>query len=247
MTGDAAAHKSLVVYNTVLRVCQDRRDVERATAILEELQDNGLEPDIITWNTLLATFIDASSAKCADQVVEKMVGIGLKWDIVTYIQVIRLCALKEDVGQAMEYVQQLAAAGLDVDAAKWCKVMNTVLSACNRAQDVDTSLNLLERMKRCGVKPDAASYGLAIRTCTIKAPEKALALLEEARRNGVQLVEKDYFALLLACGRLGAWEDAACVLSDMKMSGVDVSERCYQQAQRSGCGHDLLPRAAYVS
>ena len=81
-----------------------------------------------------------------------------------------------------------------------CNSFNSAISACGRAGELDTALELLSTgMRVAGVEPDVVSWSAAIAACQRRGEwRRALELLDGMRRQGVAPNERTFGASPLA-------------------------------------------------
>jgi pentatricopeptide repeat protein len=93
---------------------------------------------------------------------------------------------------------------------------NAAISACEKGDEWQRALGLLESMGKDIVKLSTVSYSAAISACGKgDAWQHALALFSEVQRCGLQQNRITYTAALSACGVSGQWEWAMALIRNM--------------------------------
>ena len=68
----------VVTYTTVLQVCAHAKDTRRALVVWNEMQEQGMEPDIRAYNALLLAYAKTGRAESAEALLKDMVGVYLR-------------------------------------------------------------------------------------------------------------------------------------------------------------------------
>jgi pentatricopeptide repeat protein len=104
------------------------------------------------------------------------------------------------------------------------------ITACGRQGCVEEAMGLYDdfraqQQQRHSSFTSAAIHNAAIKACARGGSlARAQGIIREAQQDGVLPSVAAFNALLLTCGRLGAWDAGAKVLVDMKALGVDPNE-----------------------
>lgn len=104
------------------------------------------------------------------------------------------------------------------------------ITACGRQGCVKEAMGLYDDFhsqhhQRLGNFTSGAIHNAAIKACARGGSvARAQGVIQDAQLDGVLPSVAAFNALLLTCGRLGAWDAGAKVLADMKTLGVEPNE-----------------------
>lgn len=121
-----------------------------------------------------------------------------------------------------------------VDPVRICNATIAVYAKCGRWRQ---AVELLDRMKLEGMRPDAFTYSSTMDACASGSNwEKALELLEEMEKEGVQANVVSYTSAITACGKGRQWEKALYLLRQMQEHGLVANVVTYGAAV-AACAH----------
>ena len=107
-----------------------------------------------------------------------------------------------------------------------------VISSLGRCGEVDPALDAFDMVP----SPNAFTFGAAISACAVAGrSERALELVDEAKRRGVVPDRVMYNATISACEKGALWEHALALLNEMQRTGVEPDVVSYSAAI-SACG-----------
>eukprot|EP01065_Artemidia_motanka_P005904 TRINITY_DN12866_c0_g1_i3.p1 TRINITY_DN12866_c0_g1~~TRINITY_DN12866_c0_g1_i3.p1 ORF type:complete len:413 (+),score=98.78 TRINITY_DN12866_c0_g1_i3:59-1297(+) len=133
----------LRVYNAILDAYLKNRWRDEATAVWREMKAAAVEPDRVTYNSLIA---HGGSVASAHRLRERMQRKGLKADGFTYGGLLACCARHGDAPMAEKVWDEMVAARVDGDAARW----SCLLSAYRTAADMPGLRRTLRRAEAAG-------------------------------------------------------------------------------------------------
>ena len=81
----------MVTYTVLFSTCEKSRKLERALQLFDEMQRQGLHPDVFTYTVLISTCEKCRMTERALQLSDEMQRQGLHHDVVTYTVLISSC------------------------------------------------------------------------------------------------------------------------------------------------------------
>lgn len=170
---------NIITYSTIIKgYCQVSK-VDKAFELLEELKQNtDIVPDEVTYNTLLDGCARFSTWEHGMKVFKEMQAAGLKPSNFTLCVLVKLANRCNRPEQAFKLTEELCAKHnirLNV------QVFNNLIHVRTVGKDLEAAMQVLERMLREKVRPDARTYKLLVRGCiAAKAPIEVAGLLRGA-------------------------------------------------------------------
>ena len=228
----------------------DRAALARAFQVLDDMAEDGVEPNKITFTALITTCAKAAGAGVGTfaldrgtLLLERMQELGLETDIVTFNALLDACA------KAAALPSSEGMSALDKGFALLDRMektgprpnyitYNTLVHACAKAAAfpshgpvcLDRALQLLDRMEAAKEKPQVMTYNALVDTCARAGKgregiEQALSLLRRMEASGLQPDVITYNSLINTCARAAnsdrtAFQSALSILELMESAGV---------------------------
>jgi len=153
-----------------------------------------------------------------------------------YSSAISACARSDppDYEQALQLLEE---AGNDLNVVGY----NAALSACARAGQWESAIELLEKMEVSSeVVPDAVTYGTILAACESgKQWHLVLKYAQRLQERNLSLDGLSLTSVLHACQQLGMAKEALRYLEIMKSSSMEQQERVTSGWQRKGVRQPL--------
>ena len=137
-------------YNCVLDVCLKSGDARQGTELFAKMKTLNFV-DVISYNTLLKG-ARATGPLDAMSILQDMRARNLQPNQVTYNSLINACVSKGDMKTAWSFVEEMQQQSVEIDNFT-CSIMMKGLKFSSSKDDVDKTLNLIERSR---VRPDEA-------------------------------------------------------------------------------------------
>merc|ERR1719428_2576737 len=186
--------------------------MDKVPALLEEMKQGHVEPDVITYSTLVKGYCLAGDVDRAFAVLDDMKADGkFSPDEILYNSLLDGCAKQGRVDEALRLLDDMKANG--------CVPSNYTLSIMvkllGRARRLDEAFAKVEELSQAnGFNPNVQVYTCLVQGCAQNRKiNKALALHETMiTEAGCAPDEKFYSVLARGCLQAGALEKAAAVV-----------------------------------
>jgi len=215
----------VVMFNTMLDVCRQEGDLQKAVSTWEEMKRSGLEPTAQSFGTIMSA--------CGD-VGEHQLGLRYYQEFKTrgdvagtkelYTCAMHMCASEGDLEDALRTFRDMREAGVEPDALAYAVLMDVAA----RGGRVESAFALLAEMQEEGVAPTAQVYGTLVAVCARSGlPERAWEIYERMAQRGVAPNEEVFNALIDAFGKAVQIPRAVGVLEEMRRSKVQPTQVTY--------------------
>lgn len=165
---------SIECYNTAAHALCKLGLVDKAVALLDEMEENGLKPCVVSFNTLLFAFYDKGEFDGGEKIWDRMIKVGVVPNIISYNFKLQGLVNEGKISTAMELVMGLESKGLRPDV---CTYNALILGSC-KSDDLDGVRNWYKELSGRGCTPnkvtfntivpflcDKGDYGLAYQVC----------------------------------------------------------------------------------
>jgi len=208
-------------YNCVLDVlikCNDKRAV---ADLFTKMKVTGYV-DTISYNTLLKGMgAGATGLTDANMVLAEMRGLELQPNQITYNSLINYAISTGDVSSAWGFVSNMEEESVPVDNFT-CSIMMKGLRHTSASEDVDRTLNLIQR---AGVCPDEVLVNTLLDACIrLRDVKRLTAALSTFRGSGVVPSEHAYGTVIKAYGHARAVDEAWATWKEMLSRKVTPSD-----------------------
>eukprot|EP00930_Biecheleria_cincta_P069511 TRINITY_DN57249_c0_g1_i1.p1 TRINITY_DN57249_c0_g1~~TRINITY_DN57249_c0_g1_i1.p1 ORF type:complete len:418 (+),score=67.39 TRINITY_DN57249_c0_g1_i1:37-1290(+) len=192
------------------------RNPRDAHALLEDMQQNKLEPDEGIYRALIESHGRAQNIGGAMEALESMIASGVQLTRATYQIALSACARTGDLQQAKGIVARMEADGIPPDAGHF----TVLVAACARSKSADEARRIIETMKQRGMHPDVITYtGLLSSIGGPDALPVADAVWKEMEAVGINPDGFAYCAMLGAVTLAGAQERGLELIKEMEQLG----------------------------
>ena len=203
------------------------RDWERALALMSEMRERGVEPNMITYSAAISACEKSSQWEHALELLSEMQEHELKPDVIAYSAAISACEKGSQWERALELIDKMRQKGVEPNVITY----NAAISACAKGSQWARALELLSEMRQHGIEPNVVTYNAAISACEKGSQwERALELLSEMRERGVEPDVITYNAVISACVKGSQSERTLELLSEMRERGVEPDVITYSAA-----------------
>jgi len=221
-------------YCTAISACGRGGEPLRALELLEELielpREARCEANEFCFNAAIAACARAGMADEALDLLSRMKLLGVQPARLAYNSAISACEKACQPLRAVSLLNEMSSKPrLRPDVFSF----SAAISACEKGGLTQMALDLLDRMKRQHVPPNAVTYGAAIAACGKSGDAtRALSLLQEMKGRGISPGVVGFGATISACFHGDAWERALLVLEQMQREHPPVLPDliCYSAA-----------------
>jgi pentatricopeptide repeat protein len=223
----ATGKVDVVSYNILLKRClSDDKSPRAAEAVLEEMKERGLRPNIATYNSLLSQNLAAGDFSRAWRTVEQMENSGQSPDAYTISILFKGYKRERRTMDALSIDRALAL--VEKHSVKVDEVLvNIALEACVALRDLTRLKNAFDIFKRSGwaIPKQCAmhTYGVLIKAHgQSQNISEAWRLWEEVTvEKGLEASEQLYGQMLDALVGNGQLDDALVLFEEMKVAHRD--------------------------
>ncbi|XP_008442952.3 putative pentatricopeptide repeat-containing protein At5g06400, mitochondrial [Cucumis melo] len=212
------------VFNTVLSIAGEARDLKLIDKLLEEMESYSLQKDIKTWTILISLYGNAKLTGKSLMVYSKMKESGCEPDGVVYKTLICSLSAAGKPELAMEFYQEMAKKGISVVDMKMCKVL---LSSLAGSGDTASVLDIAKDMVALFNVQERDVYHYILKSfCISRRIKEALEFIRDLNSKGIVL-DTEYFEILVGglC-RANRIEDALELINIIKRK-TDVDGKIY--------------------
>lgn len=173
-------------------------NAEKAGAVLESLECQGLESDATSYNLVIRAYAKSNDRHGAERWFHKLCARGLQPNEYSYNTLMNAYAKAEDVATVEAWMQHMWDNGIVATGISYA----IVIHASARRGDVESARRWLEKMSAAGLTPDCVNYNSLIHACSInKDAEGAEHWLEKMIEQGHEPTVMSYTALVDACSK----------------------------------------------
>jgi len=142
-------------YSAMIRLFAAQALPDQAKAVLQEMQQQGLQPDNVAYNMVLAVCSDSHEGADVSSVLAQMTDK----DVVTYNTRLKACAKAKDAQKAFALFDELQQAGLQPTQVTF----GSLLEVCTRTGDLQKARAVLKMMDEAKVPRNAVVYTSMLR------------------------------------------------------------------------------------
>ena len=169
---------SVIEHNFAISAWGRVREWERAVALLGEMRQKGLVPDVFSFTSAISACEKSSQWERALELLSEMRGRGVEPNVVTYSAAISACEKGSQWERALELLSEMRQRGLEPNVITY----SAAISACEKGSQWERALELLNEMQERGLEPNVITYSASISACEKGAQwARALELLNEMR------------------------------------------------------------------
>lgn len=205
----------IVSYNTMMKVYARRRMVMKCFSILEEIRENGLEPDDVTFSTLLDACIDENEHELAAVALQQLVSSGVEMNCVLLTTLMKGFIRSKRMDLAMNLYDEMRKRGSEAqpDMVTYSQLIK---AQCDN-QNMHRALDIFEDMLQCGCRVDDVVFTHLLEGCThISNVDLAEKLFGDMKSAKIRPTIYTLTALVKVYGKCGKSEKAARLVESME-------------------------------
>lgn len=142
------------LYNSLLLAYAKNMKTHEADALMREMREEGINPDIVCYTTLIHAYKRAKLYNKCWELYDEACSIGVADEfLMSYM--VRMCGATHDVEKALNIFQVMEVKGF----IKFTSNYNSIIYALSSRKDyAEKALEFFHKMKLSGVKPDLYTY-----------------------------------------------------------------------------------------
>ena len=203
----------------------------RASSILEDMEENGPEPNIYTYNTVTRAFAEAGKLKEALDLLKRIKSRNLSPDRFTFTTLL-LCAgrhaaqvdasvcindkTQREISSdtVSDIMVQMKLAGIVPDQIAY----GAAIDAHRRANNSLKAVECLHDMYKAGLEPTASHYNLVLRTMRAEGyiDKMYRMVMSISKKEGARINGNTFELVIEALLEQDKWQEALTILSTME-------------------------------
>mmetsp|Transcript_20907 Transcript_20907/g.29515 ORF Transcript_20907/g.29515 Transcript_20907/m.29515 type:complete len:797 (+) Transcript_20907:176-2566(+) len=217
------------VYNAAIRVCAEAMDLDGAMTLLDQLEEEGLEPTQRTFGSLVTACERVESSDALNKVFRRMRDASITPNEIIYGAAISCCRKAGEPERTLLLLRKMIREGLSPNIATF----NTVIMAQTEGggkRDMERAILTYKIMKskkhsHASVRPNRQTYTLIVTAlASKKQPREAELFLRKMRSDGYVPDVDLYTTTVTAYERLGQPLEAVRLMETMREDGYDFYE-----------------------
>ena len=223
----------VVTFNALLSACASAGRWKDSMSLLQQCQrEPGVDPDIITYTNAIRACARARKYKDAVELLQVLQDLGLEPDVYAYTAAIDACAKGKMWRKALDILDEMRTRGVQPTEVTY----SVAITACGNGGQWERAMELLNQMRMKGMSINVITYSSTIsalakaarrnmketasaRGSAEELSSKALDLLEQMKKDGVEPDTYSYSGAINACASAGRWENALDLMAQMKKGG----------------------------
>ena len=241
----------VVTFNALISACASAGRWKDSMSLLQQCQrEPGVDPDIITYTNAMRACARAKKYKDAIELLEVLQDLGLKPDVYAYTAAIDACAKGKMWRKALDILDEMRTRGVQPSEVTY----SVAITACGNGGQWERAMELLNQMRMKRMPINVITYSSTISALAKAARRnlkgtvggqgtadelstKALDLLGQMKKEGVEPDAYSYSGAISACASAGRWEEALDLMAQMKKGGPKTRpNRITYTAAISACG-----------
>jgi pentatricopeptide repeat protein len=153
--------RRLAHWNQAINNAAKASNLEKAESLLEDMYQNGDQPDIISYNSVIQACAKRGEVERARRWLSEMNDKDIKPNTITYNNLMDCCVKANDTDGAEYWLDHMAKEGVVADDVSFAIAIN------GRAKkgEMDSAESFLNKMPAAGVEPNVASYSSLMHAC----------------------------------------------------------------------------------
>ncbi|KAJ1379581.1 Tetratricopeptide-like helical domain superfamily [Sesbania bispinosa] len=211
-------------YTTMVGILGRAREFGVIKKLLEQMVEDGCQPNVVTYNRLIHSYGSANYLKEALNVFNQMQEVGCDPDRVTYCTLIDIHAKAGFLDVAMSMYERMLDVGLTPDTFTYSVIINCLGKSGNLA----AAHRLFCEMVDQGCVPNIVTYNIMIALqAKARNYQTALKLYRDMQHAGFKPDRVTYSIVMEVLGHCGYLEEAEAVFVEMKQKNWVPDEPVY--------------------
>ncbi|XP_022955800.1 pentatricopeptide repeat-containing protein At3g22670, mitochondrial [Cucurbita moschata] len=184
---------NLTSFNVLIHGYCKARKLDEAWKIMEEIERQGLEPDVISYTAFIEAHCRDKDFRKVDKILVLMEQKGCRPNAVTFTIIMQTLGKAKQINEALKIYEKMKKEGCVPDSSFYSSLI-FILGKAGRLKDVK---EIVEDMTNQGVNPDVLTYNTMIScACAHSQEETALRLLRKMEEDSCKPDLKTYHPLL---------------------------------------------------
>lgn len=211
-------------YTTMVGILGRAREFGAINKLLEQMVNDGCQPNVVTYNRLIHSYGRANYLKEALNVFNQMQEVGCEPDRVTYCTLIDIHAKAGFLDVAMSMYERMLEVGLTPDTFTYSVIINCLGKSGNLA----AAHRLFCEMVDHGCVPNIVTYNIMIALqAKARNYQASLKLYRDMQNAGFKPDKVTYNIVMEVLGHCGYLEEAEAVFVEMKRKNWVPDEPVY--------------------
>ncbi|KAF3782577.1 Pentatricopeptide repeat-containing protein [Nymphaea thermarum] len=266
---DYMKHRNSFTWNTLVAGYARNRHIGEALDLLNQMEEEGIQPDLITWNSLISGYSRMGQSKQALVLIRQLNKTGFTPNVVSWTAMISGCSKAGNYGDALLAFREMQKAGIQPNAATVASLVSVTAALASFHQGAElhcyairnglddykyVASALVDMYSRSGSLENAYHVFSKIKDKNLvcwnamikgyalhRLGEKAISIYDEMREIGIQPDGVTFTSLLSACSHSGLLVEGWKFFDSMREEfGVIPTIEHY------ACMIDLLGRNGYL-
>ncbi len=234
---DPRVHSNIVIYTTLIRALAKKQDFAHVSALYEGLRRNPTcKLNRIAYNALLDCCVKCAQYERMSGIYEDMLRAAaaeqckenadsVEPDLITYSTLIKGMCRSGQMRKAIALYEEMRHKGLELDEV----VFNSLLDGCVKCDcPFKESERIIADMNNLKIRFSNYTYSILIKLyARNRVADKALAVLDDMKKNGVTPGVIVYTCLLQVCIKNKMTDRAIELFSQMRESKVQPDKTAY--------------------
>lgn len=203
---------SIVTYNTLVDACARCQQMVNAPALLEEMAQQGIQPNVITYSTVIKGYCQEYRLDKAFELMEEMKRTSeYRPDEITYNTLLDGCARQGLYDRGLSVLQDMQDAGVKPSNF----TLSVVVKLANRGHRLSQAFELCQQMtQKYGLRLNTHVYNNLMQACIAHSElKRAMEVFSQMIRDRAYPDLRTYTLLLRGCIAEGSAYDAAAYLA----------------------------------
>ncbi len=210
--------KDVVSWTTLIAGYGKHGHVEEAFASIQQMQQEGVQPDKVTYMSILKACANPRSLEWGKQVHAQIIEAGFESDLRVGTALINMYAKCRCIKEAFEVFENMQHEGVELDEITYISILN----ACANPADLKWGRHIHDCIRTSGFDTDVrlgnALIGMYIK-CGSK--EEAFEVFHDMQQKGMTSNRITYMSILNACSSPSALDWGMQVDAQIKKFGFD--------------------------
>jgi len=151
--------RNTVVYSTLIKGFAQRKEMQRAVQLYNEMVSDGVTCNLVTFNTLIDACSRVGDMERAASLFSDMCEQGVTPDLITYSTIIKGYCVNGDLEQAIQLFTMMRKRGIVPDAI----LFNSILDGCAKKQMRTLTEQVLNDMETADIAPSNFTLSILVK------------------------------------------------------------------------------------